>query len=55
VRDNHQWLAARVYVRSVQGVAGDYGDVFWEVFFEGGDFRGFAGGLASDYGVEFGS
>jgi len=37
----------------VEGVAADYVDVGGEVFFEGGDFGGFAGGLAADYGALF--
>lgn len=43
-----------VDARAVERVAGYDLYVFWEVRFEGGDFGGFAGGLAADDGAEFG-
>lgn len=51
--DQHEGLAAGVDVGSVEGVAGDDLDVGGEVGFEGGDFGGFAGGLAADDGALF--
>lgn len=51
--DQHEGLAAGVDVGAVEGVAGDDFDVGGEVGFEGGDFRGFAGGLAADDGALF--
>ena len=53
--EEYERLAFRVDVRSVEGVAGDDVDVFWEVLLEGLDFRVFAGRLAADDGPKFGS
>lgn len=53
VRDDDERLARGGDIGAVQGVAADYVDVGGKVFFEGGDFGGFAGGLTADYGALF--
>ena len=55
VFDEDERLAFGVDIRPVERVAGYNVDVFGEMSLEGGDFGGFAGGLAADYGAFFGS
>lgn len=54
VLDQDERLALWVYTRPVQGVDRDDLDIWRQVFLEGGDFGGFAGGLPADDGTEFG-
>lgn len=53
-RGIYQWLAFRIDIWTMEGVAGYYLDIFGQMFLKSHQLRGFAGGLAANDRADLG-